>query len=721
MPIVEENLVQAYILQDYFVDKDTSEALTAGIVTLYKDNDRQVLKNWYYLDGTYGDYKFKALPNPLTLSSIGTIVDDNGNNVIPFYYPFAEDSPSTPEAYYITIDSSSGQRQFTVQNFPAVPDERQDSVVANYQNLIINNRFWRNITKTKGNKQPQSTDLTNQTNLVVCPSAHDGFNEPDMRFKKAITGGVDTLTFKQFESGADSFQGGARPEYYLNHICTTQTANDSNKYYQIPISLHLKTLDDIDASLTIWARSGNVNVNNKITLAIYKFLGSDVGTSTAITIPDSQLTLSTEWRKFHRTFKFPSTSGLDLPSNTGDDAYFLRIELPEELDFNIDFCLPSLYLSDDVPTNEFQTYDQIDPFINGFRTGDVRSSLNFQGEGWVSANGGTIGNFASNGTARNNVDTWPLFRDLYLKVPDLYAPVSGGRAGSTETDAKNDFIANKKMTLPLSLAQVLMGSSPTFETDIEFTVNITTSASTTINTGARTESVTFTDIGDLLKGDIAQVDTTMYGLTANTNYFVRVIAANELAFYESLFNATTDNDRIVITGPYSSAINLRNTDLSITLSSAPSQTLLTGTPIIFNQVGTLPNNLSTAEIYYISSRSTSLTKYKISRSYENAVNGYSVNFYTLGTGANTLQSSIGASTGESDHQLTVAELAEHTHTFTADQEYFEFLGAGPPPALGGPTVTYNNTKPSGTTDATGKNAVHNNIQRSAFVNMFIKL
>ena len=64
--------------------------------------------------------------------------------------------------------------------------------------------------------------------------------------------------------------------------------------------------------------------------------------------------------------------------------------------------------------------------------------------GWVLAEGGTIGNASSGGSARANADTEDLFTLLYNSMADAQAPVSGGRT----TGAAADFALNKNITIP---------------------------------------------------------------------------------------------------------------------------------------------------------------------------------------------------------------------------------------------------------------------------------
>src|SRR5688572_32217220 len=142
MAINTSLLIAAPMLQDYLVDKSTGAPLTAGIITCYQDNSRTTLKNWYYQSGVSGNYTYIRLPNPLTLSAVGTIQDNNGNDVIPFFYPYSETDNVTRQPYYITVDNSQAQRQFTRENFPFLPNQTpSDQTIPTLRNYIVNNVF----------------------------------------------------------------------------------------------------------------------------------------------------------------------------------------------------------------------------------------------------------------------------------------------------------------------------------------------------------------------------------------------------------------------------------------------------------------------------------------------------------------------------------------------------------------------------------------------------
>jgi hypothetical protein len=446
MPINPDLLIAAAILQDGFVEKDGTP-MSAGVITCYRDNSRTTLKNWYYQSSNFadasGNYTFSPLPNPLTLSAAGTICDINGVDTIPFFYPYDENDQTQPQPYYITIVNYAQTNQITRPNFPYNPQEEDNTGEGSVDNFIINNVFWRNAG---------TVNLQAVTQQVVCPSQHDGFQFPDIQFIKNNTNGQDTLTFTKFPlSSQPILTGDITPEYYINHTCSNAPTGETQKMYQFPISLHVNTLNAVQFTCTIQAQNvgGTAPGENTINLFIFQ----DTGTGTA-TIPPSligSITLNPAWTKYEFTNVFPNTGGITL-SQVGNDALYLQVQMPLNINCSINFTKPSIYLIDTAPTNSFQTYDQIDPIINGFRTGDIRTSLNsFAPYGWVPANDGTIGSASSGATTRANVDTWPLYELIWGAVSDTYAPVSGGRGVS----AYADFIANKPMALTKTLSRFI--------------------------------------------------------------------------------------------------------------------------------------------------------------------------------------------------------------------------------------------------------------------------
>lgn len=535
MAINTSLLICAAILQDTFVDNATDVAMSAGVITCYQDNSRTVLKNWYYQTGSPGNYTYLPLPNPLTLSAAGTITDANGNDTIPFWYPYSETDNVTPQPYYVTVVDQNGQAQFTRQNFPFVASTPTSSEVATLDNYVINNRFWRNIGTL--NAETLTTDSsTGLLSSILCPAQHDGFSMHDFQYIKNINGATETITFEKFALGSNELTDDITPEYYINHTCTSVQSGETAKYYQMPLSLHVKTLELEPAVFTIQAQ--NVTGNNMITISLLQFLGTGVTSPSPIVL--KTISLNAGWQKYTVQFTFPSAGGATLGTGE-DDAWYIQIGMPTGAEFETNFTLPSLYLSADlpnVPTNSFETYDQVDSIINTPRTGDIRTSLNaFYYFGWVPMNDGTIGNASSNANARANADTWPLFNLIWQKFnsytsgsSNVLAQMvnSSGSPVAYGSSAISDFNANNALALTQTMGQVLLGTVPISALTVgysnTFTATNTAGTLTLISTSNLSPSVfvgmpiTFSNSGGALPT----------GLASNAVYYV------------GQFNGTTD-------------------------------------------------------------------------------------------------------------------------------------------------------------------------------------
>lgn len=89
---------------------------------------------------------------------------------------------------------------------------------------------------------------------------------------------------------------------------------------------------------------------------------------------------------------------------------------------------------------------------SGFTTGDVKLTIKTVADyGFIMCNDGTIGSASSGATTRANADTVALYTLLWTNVSDTYAPVSGGRGSS----ADSDFSANKPIALTKMLGRAL--------------------------------------------------------------------------------------------------------------------------------------------------------------------------------------------------------------------------------------------------------------------------
>lgn len=644
MAILPDLLVSAAILQDALIGKD-GLPLAGGIVTLYQENSRTTLKNWYYQSGTPGHYMWITLPNPLTLSAAGTITDVNGNDVIPFFYPWFtdEDGNTIYQSYYITVYNSRGELQFTRANFPFDPNQINpnppNNPIATLENLIINNRFWRNIgsiinagniplpapyDKGPGYIQNGNFGLAyNDTPIptppgpplyyyiTLAPSQNDGFSMPDFNYIKNAIGGAESISFPKFPStNLPALSGDVMPEFYIAHVCGTQDPGVSIKVYQFPISLHLDTLAGQQASVSVQARSNTGGT--QLTLAIYQFQGT--GNTSVQPQPIGVFQLSTSWQKYTANFEFGNNLNA-LPSSTGDDAWYLQIGMPILVGpFEVEFTLPSLYLNPvtDIPTTDFQTYDQIDAVVSKPRTGDLRTSINqFYPYGWVPMNNGTIGNNITKPdpaflpTTRNNIDTWPLFNLIW----NLFAPYSTGDSAGPGLNP----------IAPMYLTGVA-------DTQVGYGPNVTNPTTALMDWDAGRQLSLTKSMGQVMLG------------TAPVTAL--------LSTYMSVFTATNSIPALLIT---------LTTPMNV----------FKGMPIyVSNSGGALPGNLTANTIYYITADSAfTLSTFHLSLTFVAAMAGTAIAFTTAGTGTQTLTGWLsGTNEGEYAHGQTAAEVGPHTHT-----------------------------------------------------------
>lgn len=547
MPINTDLLIAAPMLQDSFVDKN-GEPMSSGIITCYQDNSRTTLKNWYYQSGTPGNYTYIKLPNPLTLSAAGTICDINGVDTIPFFYPYSELDQTVRQPYYITIVNHDQTNQITRANFPFLPNEGNVTGQGSHENYIINNGFWRNVG---------TVNATNLLDTVIAPSQHDGFVYPDIHFIKNVTGGQDTITFTKFPLTLEPIlTGDITPEFYINHVCANSPTGETQKSYFFPISLHVNTLAAVTYTATIQAQNAGGTAPGQNTINLFILQDTGTGTTSPAPFLIGSITLNSSWTKYEFSTVFPSTSGLTL-GNGGDDALYLLVQMPLNISCDINFTRPSIYLSDDPPTNSFLTYDQVDSVISTARTGDIRTSINsFYPYGWVPMSDGTIGNPSSNANTRANSDTWQLF-NLIWSIANPYDSGANSNpiaqmftnlsvATNYGASAIADFNANKQLALTKSMGRVMLGSAPASILSITFKTTFTASSSSGLLVTTANNFYIFvgmpvyvTNVGGGLPGNL--VTNAIYYVTniVSTNIFhlatsyANAIAGTAIAFSTS--------------------------------------------------------------------------------------------------------------------------------------------------------------------------------------------
>lgn len=136
---IDTSYIPAFSIEEVILDKDSGAPLSGGLVYFEQDNQRGVLKPIYQITGTSPNYSYTQLPNPMTLSSIGTFEDSLSNPVVPYFYPY--DGAGDIELYYVRVTSSDDVEQFTREAVPYVAEQGSAQVLSVITNELSNPQF----------------------------------------------------------------------------------------------------------------------------------------------------------------------------------------------------------------------------------------------------------------------------------------------------------------------------------------------------------------------------------------------------------------------------------------------------------------------------------------------------------------------------------------------------------------------------------------------------
>ena len=251
-------------LEEIFLDKSSGLPLAGGTVTFYRDSSRITLKTVYELTGAPPNYSYVPLPNPITLSSIGTVQNAGGDNVVIYYFPFLPDG-ITPDLYYVVVKDSNGVDQFTREAWPnsAAGGSPDTATTLPVQNQISNPQF----TQILINDVPTLTPST--TTFTVAAETKEFELAPDWTF--VITGTGDVVVERLALQGqlaaptnppyALSVSCGLninkcylRQRFYTNSGLWTSTANET---LFLSASIVVKNLISVDTTIEIFYQASN--------------------------------------------------------------------------------------------------------------------------------------------------------------------------------------------------------------------------------------------------------------------------------------------------------------------------------------------------------------------------------------------------------------------------------------------------------------------------------
>ena len=294
-------LTPAFYLQETLRDKTSGTPLANGVVTFYKDQARTELKTIYRISGTPPNYIYTPLPNPLTLSSIGTFVDNSGNDIALYYFPYDSDIDEPTgniELYYITVESSGSIIQFTREGQPNIGETSVDTL--DDDNFILNAQF----------RLFKDSDVTFDT--------ADVFDIAYLwNFQKSNVSGTDGVTFETFPFTLD-VEG--NPTYFVKYKCTSAGTAETYKDF-IYIIKDVNTFEEKALRFSFLAEEVS---GSQVTIHFIQNFGT--GGSTEVTETMASFVLTPSFTKYSSaTYIPPSIDGKTI----GDGNYIqIRMRMP---------------------------------------------------------------------------------------------------------------------------------------------------------------------------------------------------------------------------------------------------------------------------------------------------------------------------------------------------------------------------------------------------------
>lgn len=369
--------VTAPSIQSYLVDKDSGLPLSGGKIFYYRDTNRTELKSVYELQGNQANYTYAPLPNPVILSAVGTIQDNNGNDVIPYYYPF--DEFGDVDLYYIVVQNSLGVPQFTRQAWPNPDFDNEPASSDDRFNYIPNGQLL-------AHTDLPDNELVAGSNVI----AQGGFT---VELEDPLLS-TNTLEFirQQFTQAPPQ-----SPRYLMQFTCSAFDTSETIKNIRVKwTDVNKFSTKPGTYTFAFWATS---NVSLPVAINVVKFYGT--GGSPSETIPQALTTITSATAP--TLYQFEINFGINSGKTVGaeDDFIAIDISLPRNIAFVsyfTDFVLFSGSLevlnfpvqtdADMMARGVFGWADKIDPEGMDLYLPPI---LTKQGMTWDASQVGTIG------------------------------------------------------------------------------------------------------------------------------------------------------------------------------------------------------------------------------------------------------------------------------------------------------------------------------------------
>ena len=322
---IDSHYVSSSDLESYFVDKETGLPLVGGYINFYSDVNRSTPKDVFTISGSPPDYTFVNLGSTVDLSATGTPVDESGNNITIYYYPYNADG--NIELYYVEVFSAEDVLQFPREAWPpGVAQSAQQGVellnyVPNGQFLLHNN--------IHNNDIPEGQLTSGITNI-----APGGWYA-----SIPTTTSVNTITFPPY--GEFVLDPTSSPRYSLQFTVTSPDSSDDYKLINLVFDDVNKFSSDIQLYTVSFSAITNASADFIITLDLIKFFGTGGSPSPTETTQLTEFTITDTQTQFEFSFVFGANEATQVGTN-GDDTVTLSFSFPTDVVLGInmtDFIL----------------------------------------------------------------------------------------------------------------------------------------------------------------------------------------------------------------------------------------------------------------------------------------------------------------------------------------------------------------------------------------------
>lgn len=318
---IDPRYISSSDLELYLVNKTTGLPLAAGTVTFYSDVNRSQLKAVYTLDGNPPNYTFVQLPNPSTLSGVGTFQDAGGNNVIPYYYPY--DADGNIELYYIVVKDSGGVEQFTREAWPPNVEDGGTNADANAVNYIPNGQFLSHTDIP--------ADLLTNVPFGQITTPETEIAQGGWYFARPVgTTSIDNVQF--FRYGEFVANPTASPRYAVQIVCSTPNSADAFKDLRIRFYDVNKFSSDTQEYTFAFSGTTFNSGDFSVDLDLIKNFGTGGSPSPTTVTTITAFNINSSQNSFQFSFVFGDNSG-DSIGTDNNDYIELAISFPTNISF----------------------------------------------------------------------------------------------------------------------------------------------------------------------------------------------------------------------------------------------------------------------------------------------------------------------------------------------------------------------------------------------------